>query len=168
MLSITLILTFYSSLLTLDSWLLPLDSSLLTLDNWDGRGSLSCSWSWTEPSFSSPPPLPHMEKFQKLFLWWGLKPTSFFASVDAVYGLEHLATTLAYKYMATVLPNYLLVRRLQRLESLFMYITGENPLSRLCILSPTLHWSYPATTLTLSQTRPWHIQVKVYPSSHAC
>ena len=33
-------------------------------------------------------------------------------SVDAVVGLELLATTFADKHMATVLPNYVLVRRL--------------------------------------------------------
>ena len=50
-------------------------------------------------------------------------------SVDAVVGLEFLATTLADKHMATVLPNCVLVRRSQRLESLFTYITGVKPLS---------------------------------------
>ena len=36
-------------------------------------------------------------------------------SVDAVVGLEHLVTTVADKPMATVLPNLVLVRCLQRL-----------------------------------------------------
>ena len=45
-------------------------------------------------------------------------------SDDAVVGLELLAITFADKHMATVLPNYVLVRRLQRLESLFTYIAG--------------------------------------------
>ena len=44
-------------------------------------------------------------------------------SVDAVVGLELLATTLADKHMATVLPNCVLVRRSQRLESLVTDIT---------------------------------------------
>ena len=34
-------------------------------------------------------------------------------SVDALVGLKRLATTLEDKHMATVLPNYMLVRRLQ-------------------------------------------------------
>ena len=36
-------------------------------------------------------------------------------SVDAVVGIELLATTLADKHMATVLPNFVLVRRWQNL-----------------------------------------------------
>ena len=48
--------------------------------------------------------------------------------VDAVVGLEFLAATFEDKHMATGLQNYVLVRRLQRLESLFTYITGVNPL----------------------------------------
>ena len=71
-------------------------------------------------------PLPHMEKFQKLFFWSGLKPKKFLVSVDAVVGL---ATTLADKHMATVLQNYVLVRRLQRLKTPVTYMTGMNPLS---------------------------------------
>ena len=50
-------------------------------------------------------------------------------SVDAVVGLDLLATTLADKHMATVLPSYVLLRRSQRLESLVTYITEVNPLS---------------------------------------
>ena len=57
-------------------------------------------------------------------------------SVDAVVGLELLATTIAEKHMATLLPNDVLARRSQRLESLFTYITEVNPLSLLCDLSP--------------------------------
>ena len=45
-------------------------------------------------------------------------------TVDAVVGLELLATTLADKHMATVLPNCVLVRHSQRLESLVTDITG--------------------------------------------
>ena len=48
-------------------------------------------------------------------------------SVGAVVGLELFATAFADKHIATVLPNYVLVRRLQRLESLFTYITGVKP-----------------------------------------
>ena len=59
-------------------------------------------------------------------------------SVDAVVGLELLATTFEDKHMATVLPNYVLVRRLQRLERLFTYTTGVNPLNMLLKADPSL------------------------------
>ena len=39
-------------------------------------------------------------------------------SVDAVVGVELLATTLAGKHMAIVLPHFVLARNLQRLENL--------------------------------------------------
>ena len=57
-------------------------------------------------------------------------------SVDAVVGVELLATTLAGKHIATVLPNFVLARHLQRLESFVTDITGVNPLSLSCALSP--------------------------------
>ena len=57
------------------------------------------------------------------------------ASVNTFFGLEILATTFAEKFTATVLPNLVLVRRLQRLESLVTDITGVNPLSLSCALS---------------------------------
>ena len=57
-------------------------------------------------------------------------------SVDAVVGLEVLATTLADKHMATVLPNCVLVRRSQRFKSLVTDITRVNPLSLVCFVSP--------------------------------
>ena len=57
-------------------------------------------------------------------------------TVDAVAGLELLATTLADKRVATVLANFVLVLRWQRLESLVTDITGVNPLSLSCALSP--------------------------------
>ena len=44
--------------------------------------------------------------------------------VDAVAGLELLATSLADKHMATMLPNYVLLRRSQRLVSLVTNIKG--------------------------------------------
>ena len=47
-------------------------------------------------------------------------------SVDAVVGIELLATNHADRHMGTVLTNYVLVRRLQRLESHVTYITGVN------------------------------------------
>ena len=52
-------------------------------------------------------------------------------SVDTVVGVELLAKTIAGKHMATVLPNVVLGRRRQRLESLVTDITGVNPLSLL-------------------------------------
>ena len=57
-------------------------------------------------------------------------------SVDAVVGVELLATTLAGKHMATVLPNIVLARHWQRLESFVTDITGVNPLSLLCFVPP--------------------------------
>ena len=57
-------------------------------------------------------------------------------SVVAVVGLELLATTLADKHMATVLPNRVSLRRSKRLESLVTYITGGSPLSLGCFVPP--------------------------------
>ena len=57
-------------------------------------------------------------------------------SVDAVVRVEVLATTLAGKHTATVLPNFVLARHLQRLESFVTDITGVNPLSLSCAVSP--------------------------------
>ena len=57
-------------------------------------------------------------------------------TVDAVVGVELLATTLAGKHIATVLPNFVLAKHLQRLESFVTDITGVNPLSLSCALSP--------------------------------
>ena len=56
--------------------------------------------------------------------------------VDGVVGLELLATTLADKHIATVLPKFVLVRCWQRLESLVTDITGVNPLSVLYFVPP--------------------------------
>ena len=50
-------------------------------------------------------------------------------SVNCVVGVELLATTLAGKYMATVMPNIVLARHLQRLENFVTDITEVNPLS---------------------------------------
>ena len=50
-------------------------------------------------------------------------------SVDAVVGVELLATTPAGKHMATVLPNFVLARHLQRLKGFVTENTGVNPLS---------------------------------------
>ena len=57
-------------------------------------------------------------------------------SVDTVVGVELLATTLAGKHIATVLPNLVLAKHLQRLESFVTDLTGVNPLSLSCALSP--------------------------------
>ena len=50
-------------------------------------------------------------------------------SVDAVVGVELLATTLAGKHMATVLLNLVLVRLWQKLKSFVTDITVVNSLS---------------------------------------
>ena len=59
-------------------------------------------------------------------------------SVDAVVGVEILATTLADKHIATGLPNFVLARHLQRLEPFVTDITptGVTPLSLLCLVPP--------------------------------
>ena len=57
-------------------------------------------------------------------------------SVDAVVGVELLATILAGKHIATVLPNFVMAKHLQRLESFVTAITGVNPLSLLCFVPP--------------------------------
>ena len=57
-------------------------------------------------------------------------------SVDAVVRVELLATTLAGKHLATVLPNFVLARHLQRLESFVTDITEVNPFSLLCFVPP--------------------------------
>ena len=57
-------------------------------------------------------------------------------SVDAVVGVELLGTAFAGKNMATVLPNFVLARHLQRLESFVTDITKVNPFSLLCFVPP--------------------------------
>ena len=47
-------------------------------------------------------------------------------------GVELLATTLADKHLAIVLPNYMLVMHWQKLEILVTDITEVNPVS-LCL-----------------------------------
>ena len=54
-------------------------------------------------------------------------------SVDAIVDLELLATTLA-EHITNMLPNLVLVRGRQRLESLATDITGVNPFSLLCFV----------------------------------
>ena len=58
-------------------------------------------------------------------------------SVNDVVGVELLATTLAGKHMATVLPNIVLARHLQRLENFVTDIIEVNPLS--LMLCPPPH-----------------------------
>ena len=57
-------------------------------------------------------------------------------SADAVVGVALLAATLAGKHIAAVLPNFVLARHLQRLESFVTDITGINPLSLLTFVPP--------------------------------
>ena len=57
-------------------------------------------------------------------------------SADAVVGVTLLATTLAGKHIATVLPNFVLARHLQRLESFVTDITGVISLSLLYFVPP--------------------------------
>ena len=59
-------------------------------------------------------------------------------SVDAVLGVELLATTPAGKHIAFLLQNFVMARHLQRLESFVTDITGMNPLSLLCFVPFTL------------------------------
>ena len=83
--------------------------------------------------FLSSPLAPHGEVAKALPVV-SLATKKLLVSVDAVVGLELLATTLADNYKATVLPNCVLVSCSQRLESLVTYITEVNPLSLLCFV----------------------------------
>ena len=76
--------------------------------------------------FLSSPLAPHGE-VEKALLVARLATKKLLVSVDDVVGLELIATTLSDKYIATLLPDFVLVRCWQRLESLFTYITGVNP-----------------------------------------
>ena len=60
--------------------------------------------------FLSSPLAPHGEG-EKALPVVRLATKKLLVSVDAVVGLELLVTTLADKHMATVLPNYVLLRR---------------------------------------------------------
>ena len=77
-----------------------------------------------------------MEKWQKTLPVVRLATHKLIVSVNAVVGVELLAITLAGKHMAYVLPNLVLARHLQRLESFVTDITGVNPLSLLCFVPP--------------------------------
>ena len=67
--------------------------------------------SWIKLSFFSSPLAPHVEVVNALPVM-RLAIKKLIVSVDAVVGLKLLATTIADKHMSTVLPNYVLVRRL--------------------------------------------------------
>ena len=56
-------------------------------------------------------------------------------SIDVVVGVELLATTLAGKHIASVLPNFVLARHLQRLEIFSQTLHGCT-LSLTCAVSP--------------------------------
>ena len=56
--------------------------------------------------------------------------------VYTVVGVELLATTNVGKHIATVLPNFVLAKYLQRLECCVTVITGVNRLSLLCFVPP--------------------------------
>ena len=86
---------------------------------------------------------PHGEVAQALHVV-RLTTHKLIVSVDAVVGVELLATTLEGKHMATMLPYFVLARHLQRLESFDTDIIGVNPLSLLFFVPP--HLSHPATT----------------------
>ena len=86
-------------------------------------------------SFSCPPFAPHGEGSKALPVV-RLATRKLLVSADAVAGLKPLATTLAYKHMATVLPNVVVIGCSQRLESLVTDITEVNHLSLSCSLSP--------------------------------
>ena len=66
-----------------------------------------------------------------------LAPHKLIVSVDAVLGIELLATTLAGKHIANVLPNFVLARHLQGLGSFVTDITGVNHL--FLVLCPPPH-----------------------------
>ena len=72
----------------------------------------------------------------KTLLMVRLSTHKIIVSVDAVVGVELLATTLAGRHIATVLPNFVLAKHLQSLESFVSDITGVNRLSLLCFVSP--------------------------------
>ena len=78
-------------------------------------------------------------------------------SVDAVVEVELFATTLAGQHIATVLPNFVLDKNLQRLEIFVIYITGVNPLSLvLCTatLIPSSNNMISLTNLPLTPAGP--------------
>ena len=79
-----------------------------------------------------PPPLARHGEVAKALPVVRLATHKLLVCVDDV-GLELLATTLADKHMATVVPKFVLVMRWQRLQSLVTDITWVNPL---CFVPP--------------------------------
>ena len=75
-------------------------------------------------------------------------------SVDAVVRVKLLATTHAGKHMATVLPNFVLARQLQRLESFVTDFTGVNPLSLVLCPSTQIPFSNDMIFLTNLPSTP--------------
>ena len=57
-------------------------------------------------------------------------------AVDVVVEVELLATTLTRKHIASVLPNFVLPRQLQRPESFFSLTLQGCTLSLSCAVSP--------------------------------
>ena len=104
-----------------------------TIPMGDGIWCLPSSWSWTEPSFSSPPPCSIMKSCKGSSCGDAWNQKSFFVCW-CCFGLELLVTNLADKHIAIVLPNNVHVRCSQRLESLVTYITGVNPLFLVCFV----------------------------------
>ena len=80
---------------------------------------------------------PHTFRLRMISSIVVLAPHGEVAKTLPVVGVELLATTLAGKHMATVLPNFVLARHLQRLECFVTDITGANPLSLLCFVTHT-------------------------------
>ena len=67
--------------------------------------------------------MPHMEKLQKLFLWWGLPHTSLLCMLMMLL-VDLLATTLADQHITTVLPKFLRFRRCQNSKALSHTLQG--------------------------------------------
>ena len=102
------------------------------------------SWSWPEQTSSSPPfptrsdwgwspqwwSLPNMEKWQKLYLWWGLSHTSQLCLLMLLLGLNFLPQPFqanTWPLQCTVLPTFfLLARHFQRLETLSQTLQEET------------------------------------------
>ena len=74
--------------------------------------------------------------------------------IDDVVRVELIATTLAGKHMATVLPKFVLARHFQRPERFVTDITGMNPLSLMCFFPPTLIPSSNMISLTNLPSTP--------------
>ena len=78
---------------------------------------------------------PH-EKVAKTLPLLRLATHKLIVSFDAVVGVELLATTLTGKHIATVLPNFVLARHLQRLKKLCDRHYRVEPSLSLVLCSP--------------------------------